>query len=345
MATVVHLHCSHLTTEQKIDVQLALSTSKIAAMGMAKLYKSINDKWSFEDVGVAAITTDVQKKAHYLRLVDPKSDFSIIFEQELYVGFRYNLPKVFFHVFEGEDAVYGLSFSSHIDAKIFYQQVLQCLSNTQAQIRPDSRFSNYVKTLSRTKRKKSSSLPLADIENFRNLFIKGRSDSTGIPSLPPRDDVSKKKVPMIRLGVAPIEDPSTVPKDLPPPDQEIFLPEDLPPPPDSATSTATLSDLPSPVFDDLPPPPDSAASTARSFKTDSISSDFEFDDLPPPDIPEPTTAPPDFSQVGADIDFSDIDVSEYDTTGDNPAEESTPSTSATASAELDFDELPPPPDF
>ena len=48
---------------------------------------------------------------------------SVDWTQELYEGFEYKNAKPFFHVFEGDDAVYALSFAEGFDAASFHSAV------------------------------------------------------------------------------------------------------------------------------------------------------------------------------------------------------------------------------
>ena len=54
--------------------------------------------------------------------------------KEMYIGFKYEAVKTFFHTFEAEDkgknTLYGLSFSSTRDADIFHQEVQACASES-----------------------------------------------------------------------------------------------------------------------------------------------------------------------------------------------------------------------
>lgn len=52
---------------------------------------------------------------------------SIPLTQEIYENFGYEAPRDFFHSFEMDDCVAGLSFADAADAKAFYQAVVSIL--------------------------------------------------------------------------------------------------------------------------------------------------------------------------------------------------------------------------
>jgi hypothetical protein len=49
-----------------------------------------------------------------------------VFSQELYQNFEYAKPRGFFHTFEMDDCVAGLSFADESDANDFYLKVIEC---------------------------------------------------------------------------------------------------------------------------------------------------------------------------------------------------------------------------
>lgn len=93
----------------------------MVASSVARLYKGVGSTWEYTKKwgGIALVKDGAQ---HHLKLVSLDKE-SVEWQQELYDGFEYKNPKPFFHVFEGDDAVYGLSFANDGDAGTFYSAV------------------------------------------------------------------------------------------------------------------------------------------------------------------------------------------------------------------------------
>jgi hypothetical protein len=56
-----------------------------------------------------------------------------LWEQEIYQGFQYAAPASFFHIFETDDYVAGLSFADEVEAKDFFGKILFC-KNTPVKV-------------------------------------------------------------------------------------------------------------------------------------------------------------------------------------------------------------------
>jgi len=62
------------------------------------------------------VYSEVAKDAHFIKVFDCNS-CELVFEQELYEQIQYTAPRKFFHTFEGDDFVVGISFADENEAK------------------------------------------------------------------------------------------------------------------------------------------------------------------------------------------------------------------------------------
>ncbi len=94
----------------------------VRASAVARLYTAQGHHWTYSNVyGGAALVQD-DNNVNRIRLVDLTSG-QIVWEQEIYERFEYQSPTPFFHTFEGDESVIGLSFADEGDASIFYNAV------------------------------------------------------------------------------------------------------------------------------------------------------------------------------------------------------------------------------
>jgi len=110
----------------------------IHAMAVARLYVCGKDstEWKFTGLyGGAAIITESTLQmqcAHYIRLIDLDGwnpSMAVTMEQEMYKDFKYQVLNSFFHAWETNDGLAGLSFVSEYEAKFFAEKVTYCLEN------------------------------------------------------------------------------------------------------------------------------------------------------------------------------------------------------------------------
>merc|ERR1712137_406540 len=112
------------------------SCRRVHATGLARLYvcKEGESSWKYNGLyGAAAIVTEADLRmacAHFIRLVDlggfnPNS--SVILQQEIYPGFKYTKVTPWFHTFEMNHYIAGLSFAKDDFAEYFYEQVQYCI--------------------------------------------------------------------------------------------------------------------------------------------------------------------------------------------------------------------------
>ncbi|KYQ91766.1 Wiscott-Aldrich syndrome protein [Tieghemostelium lacteum] len=122
-----------LTDQEKGQVAFVHGSScTVLSTTVARLYDGKSGRWEFTGaIGAVSIITDRVGKVNHIKIVDLKST-RCIFEQELYDGFDYQKPRDFFHTFEGDSQVFGLSFADVAEAAEFYAHVLNCKSGNKS---------------------------------------------------------------------------------------------------------------------------------------------------------------------------------------------------------------------
>ncbi|KAM5501491.1 hypothetical protein McaMca56_002236 [Microsporum canis] len=103
--------------------------NKILAVAVARLYVALPNthKWIYTGLqGAAVLANDLVGHTFWIKLVDVSpAGRGILWDQEIYDGFAYNQDRTFFHTFELEDCVAGLSFADEKEAKTFMKKVLE----------------------------------------------------------------------------------------------------------------------------------------------------------------------------------------------------------------------------
>ncbi len=91
---------------------------KVSFATVARLYKSNGSgSWDYQNVwGAVALVSD--DSSNYIRMYNIPAS-ALIFEQELYTNFDYSISKPFFHTFESDECMHGLSFADAADASCF----------------------------------------------------------------------------------------------------------------------------------------------------------------------------------------------------------------------------------
>jgi Wiskott-Aldrich syndrome protein len=104
------------------------ASAEIKATAVVKLYISEASKWEFTDiVGQAALAH--ADGSSYIYVIN-KTNNTIALSQELYEDFPYESSKVFFHSFEMDDCVAGLSFADTAEAATFFSAVKACVPSS-----------------------------------------------------------------------------------------------------------------------------------------------------------------------------------------------------------------------
>ncbi|KAG9236074.1 hypothetical protein BJ875DRAFT_372845 [Amylocarpus encephaloides] len=120
---------SILTDEDKETVkrQVPKPSNKIQAVAVARLYIAYpnRQKWTFTGLqGAIVLANDLVGNTYWLKLVDVSpAQQGVIWDQEIYDSWSYNQDRTFFHTFETEDCLAGLSFSDEKEAKTFLKKM------------------------------------------------------------------------------------------------------------------------------------------------------------------------------------------------------------------------------
>lgn len=103
------------------------ASNKIQAVAVARLYIAHPDRnrWKYTGLqGAAVLSNDLVGNTFWLKLVDiSPSNRGVIWDQEIYDTFAYNQDRTFFHSFELEQCLAGLSFIDEKEAKTFMKKM------------------------------------------------------------------------------------------------------------------------------------------------------------------------------------------------------------------------------
>ncbi|KAL8732359.1 MAG: hypothetical protein Q9166_002757 [cf. Caloplaca sp. 2 TL-2023] len=103
------------------------SANKIQAVAVARLYIAYPNKqrWVYTGLqGAAVLANDLVGNTFWIKLVDiSSSNRGVIWDQEIYDPFYYNQDRTFFHSFELEECLGGLSFVDEKEAKTFKKKM------------------------------------------------------------------------------------------------------------------------------------------------------------------------------------------------------------------------------
>ncbi|KAL9103633.1 MAG: hypothetical protein Q9163_001328, partial [Psora crenata] len=103
------------------------SANKIHAVAVARLYIAYPDrnKWTYTGLeGAAVLANDLVGNTYWVKMVDISgSNRGVIWDQEIYDPFYYNQDRTFFHSFELEECLAGLSFTNEKEAKQFKKKM------------------------------------------------------------------------------------------------------------------------------------------------------------------------------------------------------------------------------
>ncbi|KAL8773615.1 MAG: hypothetical protein Q9194_004281, partial [Teloschistes cf. exilis] len=103
------------------------SANKIQAVAVARLYIAYPNKqrWVYTGLqGAAVLANDLVGNTFWIKMVDVSgSNRGVIWDQEVYDPFYYNQDRTFFHSFELEDCLAGLSFVDEKEARQFKKKM------------------------------------------------------------------------------------------------------------------------------------------------------------------------------------------------------------------------------
>ncbi|KJK75662.1 hypothetical protein H634G_09026 [Metarhizium anisopliae BRIP 53293] len=102
-------------------------SNKIHAVGVARLYVAYpnRSKWTYSGMqGAIVLANDLVGNTYWLKMVDVSpTNRGVIWDQEIYDTWHYNQDRTFFHTFELEDCLAGLSFVDEKEAKQFKKKM------------------------------------------------------------------------------------------------------------------------------------------------------------------------------------------------------------------------------
>ncbi|KAK1590863.1 uncharacterized protein LY79DRAFT_686363 [Colletotrichum navitas] len=102
-------------------------TNKIQAVAIARLYVAYPNpaKWTNTGIqGAIVLSNDLVGNTYWLKMVDISSgNRGVIWDQEIFDNWNYNQDRTFFHSFEIEECLAGLSFVDEKEAKQFKKKM------------------------------------------------------------------------------------------------------------------------------------------------------------------------------------------------------------------------------
>ncbi|KAK1255995.1 hypothetical protein MKX07_008254 [Trichoderma sp. CBMAI-0711] len=120
---------SILSDEDKDTVKrfVPKQSNKIQAVAVAKLYVAYpnRSKWTYSGLqGAVVLANDLVGNTYWLKMVDiSPSNRGVIWDQEIFDTWSYNQDRTFFHTFELEECLAGLSFVDEKEAKQFKKKM------------------------------------------------------------------------------------------------------------------------------------------------------------------------------------------------------------------------------
>ncbi|KAI1457274.1 hypothetical protein F4805DRAFT_180418 [Annulohypoxylon moriforme] len=172
---------SILSEEDKETVRRVVPkhTNKIQAVAVARLYVAYPNpsKWTYTGLqGAIVLSNDLVGNTYWLKLVDVSPTArGVIWDQEIFDTWSYNQDRTFFHSFELEDCLAGLSFVDEKEAKQFKKKM-------------DEREKNASKATKNTPFGGSSQQPVKQ-GFFGSIFGGHRHSSAPTPPESPRNSV------------------------------------------------------------------------------------------------------------------------------------------------------------
>ncbi|GAB0132071.1 hypothetical protein EsDP_00000519 [Epichloe bromicola] len=102
-------------------------SNKIHAVAVARLYVAYpnRSKWTYSGLeGAIVLANDLVGNTYWLKMVDiSSSNRGVIWDQEIFDTWRYSQDRTFFHTFELEECLAGLSFVDEKEAKQFKKKM------------------------------------------------------------------------------------------------------------------------------------------------------------------------------------------------------------------------------
>ncbi|KAK2075192.1 hypothetical protein P8C59_009339 [Phyllachora maydis] len=102
-------------------------TNKIQAVAVARLYVAYpnRSKWTYTGLqGAVVLANDLVGNTYWVKMVDiSPGNRGVIWDQEIFESWHYNQDRTFFHTFELEECLAGLSFVDEKEAKQFLKKM------------------------------------------------------------------------------------------------------------------------------------------------------------------------------------------------------------------------------
>ncbi|KAF8472600.1 hypothetical protein BDZ91DRAFT_615807, partial [Kalaharituber pfeilii] len=119
-----------LSKDEKQIVKRAVpnSSNNIITVAVGRLYIAYPNrkKWQFTGIsGAIVFTEDLVGNTFFFKIVDVVGQKGVLWDQELYEGFKYSHDRTFFHTFEMEQCMAGFSFTDEKEAAQFHKRVEQ----------------------------------------------------------------------------------------------------------------------------------------------------------------------------------------------------------------------------
>ncbi|KAF2764214.1 WH1-domain-containing protein [Teratosphaeria nubilosa] len=113
--------------KQTVKRTVPKASNKIHAVAVARLYLALPASGRWRDTGLqgaAVLANDLVGHTFWLKLVDiSPANRGVIWDHEIYDAFHYHQDRTFFHSFEGEHCMYGLSFADEREARQFKKKM------------------------------------------------------------------------------------------------------------------------------------------------------------------------------------------------------------------------------
>ena len=131
----------HVTPDEKMKVMSIIKQehrkNQSGSLAVVKLYLSDTianpTTWVESCTGIVSLTKEYSRKSYYIQIFDTDL-YKKVWEQELYPELEYNSQNFFFHTFEAENNLVGLSFADDKEGKNFLSVVQKKISLKQQQL-------------------------------------------------------------------------------------------------------------------------------------------------------------------------------------------------------------------
>lgn len=105
-----------------LEPQCKLIKSTVAQILQAESTPGERPSWSRLECGVVCLIEDSSMHSYFLRLYCVKRA-KLLWEQEMYIPFKYTAPRAFFHTFPADDYQVGVNFANENEAEEFHHTV------------------------------------------------------------------------------------------------------------------------------------------------------------------------------------------------------------------------------